>query len=389
MTVERPPGAASFGYSISVGPEVQSNRVIGISLPNVTVPEGMNVIYASIVDLLPWFSPSVVATVGGPGLPGDGGLQVLVTYEWPVPYFNSVTLLPKPDLESLHVARFQCDVQLASGDLPFTVLGRGDEPPDFIVSGARDRELGLECTVLADSNRRTVEGLFSRIRQRLIQESRVGWKHLAGHVIVAWFVKEDSLVPDQLPHRFSDDKAIEALVEKIKGLRPGRTGDPLGQPSDYAQRLQEMGVVTSGFGCLFYILPMHEAVPTTDFFTRTGFELACLYESLHTATTIIKEIDRLVHQHDKPGVDWLLITVSGPRRDGLSHPTEMAFANAFIHSGLPVARPRHIRRVLLHFFPTGGCFEAFPRRRWYVEHQYAGGLIVAHHKRLEPGPGRV
>src|SRR5260370_8688619 len=125
---------------------------------------------------------------------------------------------------------------------------------------------------------------------------------------------------------------------------------------------------------------MKDAVPATDFFNRTGFELACCYESLHTASSIVSEVDRLIHQHDKGGVDWLVIRVSGPRRDGLIHPSEMTLARSLVQMSLPLARPVHIRRVLLHLFPVGCVYELFPARKWVAEAQYAGGIIAAHHR---------
>jgi hypothetical protein len=207
-----------------------------------------------------------------------------------------------------------------------------------------------------------------------------------GHNVVAWFVGEESLAADQLPHRVNDHDTIEALVKGLRQLRPGERGQAVGPPSDYTAQLSRMGVVSSGYGCLFYAIPMKAATPATSFFAHTGFELACLYESIHTATSIVGELDRLVRQHDRPGVDWLAVTISGPRNDGLMHPTEAVLGNAFILSDIPLARPSHIRRVLLHFFPIGGCFEAYPTRKWWFEPQFHGSLEVAHHKVAAPPP---
>jgi hypothetical protein len=382
MSVQRPAKAATFSPQITVEPEVRTKGTkYELPFPALTVPEGMNEITEVVVDLLPWLSPSMFAVVGGPGRPQDGGEQILVCYEWPIPYFSGHQVLEKDELEFLHVSRCQVDLRLASSSQSLAVVGRGAEPPDFLVDLSGGHQVGLECTVLADSRRRAVEGLFSRIRSRLIKEPLHRWRRIAGYLIVAWFVGEDKLLPDQLPHKRSDEEAIEALVERLGRFEPGSPGEPLGQPSDYSRALQSMGVVSSGFGCLFYALPMHEAVPATEFFTRTGFELACLYESLHTASSIVDEIDRLVHQHDKKGVDWLLITASGPRRDGLIHQSEMTLARSLVRTALPLARPRNIRRVLLHLSPIGGVYELFPSRRWWTTPQYAGGLIVAHHRR--------
>jgi hypothetical protein len=383
--MQRPPDAKAVTFDVEAGPAIQRPlEDVGaeFSLPAITIPDGMNYISRTILDPLPWLSPSVLAVVGGPGLPGDGGLQVLTMYEWPVPYLN-VSHLEKSDLERLHVARLQTDARLALGHLPFVVTGRGGEPPDFLIE-LRKQQLGLECTVLADSRRRTVEGLFSRIRQRLLEEPRQNLTHLTGHNVIAWFVGENSLVANRLPHRANDHEAIEALVTGLRRLRPGERGEAVGPPSDYTAQLSRMGVVSSGYGCLFYAVPMRAATPVTPFFAHTGFELACLYESTHTATSLAEELNRLVRQHDRPGVDWLAVTISGPRRDGLIHPTEIVLGNAFIASNIPLARPNHIRRVLLHFFSIGGCFEAHPTRRWWFEPQFQGALEVAHHKVAAP-----
>jgi hypothetical protein len=117
--------------------------------------------------------------------------------------------------------------------------------------------------------------------------------------------------------------------------------------------------------------------------------LACLYESTHTATSLTEELNRLVRQHDRPEVDWLVVTISGPRRDGLMHPTETVLARIFIESEIPLARPNHIRRIMLHFFPMGACYDAYPGRRWWFEPQFRGGLEVAHHNVEAPPPSDV
>jgi hypothetical protein len=258
--IDRPPDAKAASINVQVSP---ANQPLGDSgaafaLPGITIPDGMGYISQTILDPLPWLTPSVVAFLGGPGQPGDGGLQVVTMYEWPVPYLNASDL-QKTALETLHVSRLQTDALLALRELPFTVVGRGAEPPDFLIK-LGDNHLGLECTVLADSRRRTVEGLFSRIRQRILKEPRGNLSHLAGYNVIAWFVREDSLAADQLPHRVSDTEAIDALVSGLRRLRPGRPGEPVGPPSDYTQKLSQMGVVSSGYGCLFYAVPMQAAV---------------------------------------------------------------------------------------------------------------------------------
>ena len=159
--INRPPDAKTASLHVEAGPPIQRPlEDVGaqFSLPGITMPDGMDYVSTMILDPLPWLSPSVFALVGGPGQPEDGGLQVATMYEWPVPYLNA-SRLQKSDLESLHVARLQTDARLALRHLPFSVTGRGAEPPDFLIE-LRKQQLGLECTVLADSRRRTVEGLY-------------------------------------------------------------------------------------------------------------------------------------------------------------------------------------------------------------------------------------
>jgi|ERR1039457_1245409 hypothetical protein len=222
MSVRRPANAATFAPQLTLGPEVRAKGTeYEIPFPAFTAPEGMNEITEVVVDLLPWLSPSVFAVVGGPGHPEDGGEQILVCYEWPIPYFSEHQALEKEELEFLHVSRCQADLRLASSSQSFAVVGRGAEPPDFMVDLPSGHHVGLECTVLADSRRRAVEGLFSRIRSRLIKEPLHRWRRIAGYLIVAWFVGEDKLLPDQLPHKRSDEEAIEALVERLSRFEGG------------------------------------------------------------------------------------------------------------------------------------------------------------------------
>ncbi len=224
MSIPRPPGATMFVPQLTIGPEAKTEDSLHeIPLPGFKVPDGMTELNP-VIDILPWMSPSVVAFVGHPGLREDGGEQILVCYEWPIPYFSGHQAMDKDELELIHVSRLRTDLRLASSGRSFAVVGRGGEPPDFLVELPSGRRIGLECTVLADSGRRAVEGLFSRIRSRLIKEPIHEWSRITGHLIVAWFVAEDKLLPDQLPHKSRDDEAIEALVEQLGRLKPGSPG---------------------------------------------------------------------------------------------------------------------------------------------------------------------
>ncbi len=141
--IDRPPDAKAASFDIEAGPPIQRPlEDVGakFSLPAMTFPDGMNYVSRMILDPLPWLSPSVFAVAGGPGQPGDGGLQLLTMYEWPVPYLD-VSHLQKSDLEHLHVARLQTDARLVLGHLPFVVACRGAEPPDFMIE-LRKTQLG-------------------------------------------------------------------------------------------------------------------------------------------------------------------------------------------------------------------------------------------------------
>jgi hypothetical protein len=93
----------------------------------------------------------------------------------------------------------------------------------------------------------------------------------------------------------------------------------------------------------------------------TGFELGLAYTTLLTAQAAWQEVQRLVDQHDQPGVDILLITAGAPDQRGQIFPAEEAIASFLLEAPLALTRPpSHIKQVLLHSWATGRATELHP-----------------------------
>src|SRR6185437_10015455 len=111
----------------------------------------------------------------------------------------------------------------------------------------------------------------------------------------------------------------------------------------------------------FYAIPLVGATPTTMLFTMAGFELGLAYTTVLTAQAAWQEVQRLVDQHDQPGVDKLLITADAPDRRGQIFPAEEAIASFLLETPLGLTRPpSHIKQVLLHSWATGHAAELHP-----------------------------
>lgn len=96
-------------------------------------------------------------------------------------------------------------------------------------------------------------------------------------------------------------------------------------------------------------------------FTMTGFELGRAYTTLLTARAAWQEVQRLVDQHDQPGVDKLLITAGAPDHRGRIFPAEEATASFLLETPLGLTQhPSHIKQVLLHSWATGHATELHP-----------------------------
>ncbi len=109
-----------------------------------------------------------------------------------------------------------------------------------------------------------------------------------------------------------------------------------------------------------------------------GFELAFVYNSVHRMSSLVSEWQRLINQHDKPGIQDLLFTVGGPDRSGFVHPAD-ALLFDFMQSdpSADVTERLHLKRVLVHYWATGKILQMYPERR-VVSPGISAGFVPAH-----------
>jgi len=107
-------------------------------------------------------------------------------------------------------------------------------------------------------------------------------------------------------------------------------------------------------------VPQRNAVPDTAFSAVTGFELGLADTTEHTASGAWAELQRLVTNHDRNGVEWLLVSAGAPNRNGQTFLSEELLARFLFQHPESLSTPTHIKRVTVHIWSTGEAFEVLP-----------------------------
>jgi hypothetical protein len=323
------------------------------------LPQGMTFTGMSM-SALPWMSPSYSGVVGTTtSNPSEAALTI--TFEWPIPWLRTVTPIEKIDREILYVRRFSADQALVTGTHAFSNVRPGPDPnlpPDTMVTTDQG-VLGVESTSLTVEKRRGAYKLFQLLRRRILEQDPAAFANLAGHVIYVWF--EDPKQPGiALPFRKNDDAAVTELLQELAGYKP-KTDQMWIPGGALPQQAPALPLASTQQGARFYAMPLASSAPSTMLFSFTGFEVGFAYTSIITATDAWQELQRLVDDHDQPGVDILLITSGGPDQSGLVFPAEEALAHFILDNplGLPRA-PKNIQHVWLHSWTTGHAVELHP-----------------------------
>ena len=324
------------------------------------LPSGMTFTGISM-SALPWMSPSYTAVLGAttsnPPEPA-----VTITFEWPIPWLRTLTPIEKTDREILYVRRFSADQALVTGVHAFSNVQPGPHPnlaPDTTVTTDQGI-LGVESTSLTVEKRRGAYKLFQLLRRRILEQDPTAFANLVGHVIYVWF--EDPNKPGMLlPFRKNDDAAVIELLQELASYKP-KTDQMWTSGGALPQQAPPLPLASTQKGARFYAMPLASSAPSTMLFTFTGFEIGFAYTSIITAKEAWQELQRLVDDHDQPGVDILLITAGGPDQNGLVFPAEEGLARFILDNplGLPTA-PKNIKRVLLHSWATGHAVGLYPK----------------------------
>jgi hypothetical protein len=302
-----------------------------------------------------------IKTFGGRGFPPPAlGALVRTTDDFPedvlllsmeVPIQSLQKDVTKDELERACLARLISDLA-ARRIASWSVVGRGADPPDFIVND-NGNELGVELTSYTSAQRRQAHAEFRRVRADLLRVGPAKFEHLSGHLLYYW--SHESLRPGSLVHR-SDRSSI------VDGLSVYRIAPPvLGSPAEpFRQVLPDPH---AGNAEPWRYLATRWEGPPSEFFKIMGFDIGLCIESAHTATGATKELARLISIHDKHGCDTLVVQVGAPDTAGMTYATDEVIAELAIgqlRTNGVVAK--HISTVLIHFW-RNGSFISVPVRR--------------------------
>jgi hypothetical protein len=184
---------------------------------------------------------------------------------------------------------------------------------------------------------------------------------LAGHMIYIWFSDPVTGLLAK-PFRQSETDAIEYLIRELAAYEP-RTEQLLvaGPPHEQAP---DLGASSTPSGATFYATPFVKAVPSSMLFSVAGFEIGISYSTFITLRDAWWIVQKLVDDHDKPGVDILLISAGAPDGTGTIFPAEEALAEFLTQHGRGLSRPpEHIKSILLHSWTTASATCLYPEFR--------------------------
>ena len=307
--------------------------------------------------MLPW---QVSERTGIWGKVKDADEEVVVIVgEWPIPYWPSFGgEVARADHERLHIERCFTDYLLATGKACYDSLAEGPDPPDFIATALDGSTTGIDATQLTSSRRIMAEAQFERIRAAMIRQPRDRLAKLRGHQIYIWFETEEGTGLPRTRKPEEVDEVVKALCEYEPATSWLQAAEDGGFP-DFSTR--EADIQETGSNCRFYAVDFRDAFPATDFYMRTGFELALGFQTLHAIDDAWTELARLVEQKDKRAIQNLIVTVGGPNRRGLAYPSSLVLFNAAMaHVGLPRLAPKHLEEVIVHSWGSGTVTQVYP-----------------------------
>jgi hypothetical protein len=175
-------------------------------------------------------------------------------------------------------------------------------------------------------------------------------------MIHLWFPEPDRLAR---PFPRGDEGAVEELVEALRSYEPD-IAPLMVAGGEFPNQMPNLGMVTTSAGATFYAAPLVGSVPDSPFFTYLGFEIGLTYTTQHRQSSAWAEVERLVAQHDKQGVDVLLLSAGAPNRNGTVFPSEELVARLLIDNPQTIPAPTHLLEVVLHLWTTGEAYALYP-----------------------------
>lgn len=340
----------------------------------ISVPDSQSAIDSVIISPSPWGVPLVFGMSGKSGEPSQPTRWLAL--EQPIPWTRPDAPLDKQFLEWAHVQRFAADYRGATGTEAFSAVEPNpSDPPDFFATLANGSRVGLELAAFAIEERRSATALFTNLRSKLVTQHRHRTGHLTGCTVIVWYGKDQN--PNTRPHRKSDDTAANELVEALVAYRPDISALRMNASAGMPLQMPPLGAETTSADATFYAVPFLNAAPESPFVSITGFNIVLAYTTVHTIASVTATVQRLVREHDKAGVDTLLISSGAPDRSGSMYPLEQVISDLYLQHPVEL-QTRHISRIILHRWPTGDAFDISaspPTQLWPSIYQ---GHVPAH-----------
>jgi hypothetical protein len=261
----------------------------------------------------------------------------------------------KEVLERAQLEKYRLDHLLHLGSVPFEVVKRGNEPPDFIVSGAGG-DWGVDCAALALEDRRRAESLFNRLVKRLAEHGQRAWDNLAGCIVHLEFISKTKLPParDDVTLDTEIETDLASIVVDREGLikfaeRVAKEGFPKQWPNDVVIP----NLKRARYRIVANFNPQWQ--PDDQFARSLGFKLILEYPK--TIREISAEINRMVSQHDNPATQHLLLSIGGPGIDGFGYPSESMLGKILLDIPSPRVEAIYLNKVTAHVWDTGNLIE--------------------------------
>jgi hypothetical protein len=246
---------------------------------------------------------------------------------------------PKETIEEHHLVRYMADFRREFGTDPFTYT-RGADPPDFQVELDGQRA-GVDVTQLLLQDEVARQAQFRQVKSEILMEGPAAFRHLRGLIVY--------LALDGEAERNMRQVAPQC-IRALRALSPQRAREPNDPEAGQAFVEFERGVMTSGR----LLRPAAGA-----FYGLMGFELAVMGGPIVREHEAWDLFERLVYQHDKPGVENLLVPVMAPAPDGYVYSSSAALFDLIFHKTQNEGYffdGHHVRLVLFHLWPHRTVF---------------------------------
>ena len=308
-----------------------------------------------IMSLAPWGAPLLL---GGFGHSVDKkAFEIVIAYEWPIPYLSLQEQQSKEKNEATHLKRMLKDYGFSRQEELFENIIRGDDPPDFYAT-RKSMKFGVDVAQYTLQDRRHANAKFEEIKEYIANNCSEKLAHLRGFSIYFWYWEANNL---DKPHIAPSE--LKELLDALERYKPNPTivdGDDL--PEHHPGWHVGSTKKTS-----FYAHPFTNSAPDTAFFYKIGFKLG---PASFTQTN--------TENHDHPRISQLILTCGAPNRNGFGYLSDEHLMRMAINNPMLIDIPHHITNILVHFWTTGEIYSLFPQVKLVSPALRPAGITLRH-----------